>query len=128
MSGAMSGTGEGGGAPVKGGVPIGEFCAGLDAGYASLAAVVERRETGQGAQIDCSMLGSLIGVSALQTSEYFGTGQAPKPLGSAHPRNAPYQAFRAADRHFAIAAGNDKLWAEVCHALTVPHQIGRAPV
>jgi crotonobetainyl-CoA:carnitine CoA-transferase CaiB-like acyl-CoA transferase len=53
-------------------------------------------------------------MSALQTSEYFGTGRNPRKLGSAHPRNAPYQAYRARDGWFAIAAGNDKLWRQVC--------------
>ena len=38
-------------------------------------------------------------------------------MGSAHPRNAPYQAFEAADAYFAIAAGNDKLWQEVASAV-----------
>jgi crotonobetainyl-CoA:carnitine CoA-transferase CaiB-like acyl-CoA transferase len=74
-------------------------------------------QTGQGAHIDCSMLGSLLGVSALQTSEFFGNQIPPVRLGSAHPRNAPYQAFEAADTHFVIAAGNDKLWHEVCAAV-----------
>src|SRR5258706_255127 len=64
--------------------------------------------------IDVPMLATTLAIAALQTSEYFGTGQDPKPLGSAHPRNAPYQAFRARDRFFVIAAGNDKLWATVC--------------
>jgi crotonobetainyl-CoA:carnitine CoA-transferase CaiB-like acyl-CoA transferase len=56
----------------------------------------------------------------LQTSEYFGTGKAPEALGSAHPRNAPYQAFMASDEHFIIAAGNDRLWGEVCEAVGLP--------
>lgn len=72
---------------------------------------------GKGAYIDCSMLGALLGVSALQTSEYFGTGSPGKRLGSAHPRNAPYQAFQASDAYFIIAAGNDILWREVCYAV-----------
>ena len=38
-------------------------------------------------------------------------------MGSAHPRNAPYQAFEAADSYFVIAAGNDKLWQEVASAV-----------
>jgi crotonobetainyl-CoA:carnitine CoA-transferase CaiB-like acyl-CoA transferase len=59
----------------------------------------------------------MIGISALQTSEYFGTGRTPRRLGSAHPRNAPYQAFRASDSYFVIAAGNDRLWREVCAAV-----------
>ncbi len=45
---------------------------------------------GEGAHIDASMLGCSLGMAALQTSEFFGTGRDPKKLGSAHPRNAPY--------------------------------------
>jgi crotonobetainyl-CoA:carnitine CoA-transferase CaiB-like acyl-CoA transferase len=120
ISGLMSVTGEADGSPVKCGVPVGDFCAGLYAAYTILAQLMRARETGEGAHIDCSMLGSLIGVAALQTSEYFGTGRAPQPLGSAHPRNAPYQAFRASDDWFVIAAGNDRMWASVCEAVGRP--------
>jgi succinate---hydroxymethylglutarate CoA-transferase len=120
MSGLMSVTGEPGQPPVKCGVPVGDFCAGLYAAYAITAALMQARETGRGAHIDCSMLGALIGVAALQTSEFFGTGKAPAAMGSAHPRNAPYQAFPASDVHFVIAAGNDRLWGEVCAAVGLP--------
>lgn len=120
MSGVMSVTGEEGRAPAKCGVPVGDFCAGLYAAYTILAALMRRRETGMGGYIDCSMLGSLIGIAALQTSEYFGTGKAPRRLGSAHPRNAPYRAFKASDDYFVIAAGNDKLWRSVCDSVGKP--------
>jgi crotonobetainyl-CoA:carnitine CoA-transferase CaiB-like acyl-CoA transferase len=123
MSGLMSVTGEDGAPPVKCGVPVGDFCAGLYAAYCIVAAVMESRQTGKGRFIDCSMLGSLLGVAALQTSEYFGTGKTPRRLGSAHPRNAPYQAFKASDKYFIIAAGNDKLWAEVAAACGVEHLV-----
>ena len=116
FSGLMSVTGEDGGDPIKCGVPVGDFCAGLYAAYTILARLLQARKTNQGAYIDCSMLGGLIGVSALQTSEFFGTGRAPKALGSAHPRNAPYQAYRGSDEYFIIAAGNDSLWTEVTAA------------
>ena len=116
FSGMMSVTGEQGSSPVKNGVPVGDFCAGLYAGYTILARLIQAKETGCGAHIDCSMLGSLMGVSALQTSEFFGTGKAPQAMGSAHPRNAPYQAFRGSDDYFIIAAGNDRLWVEVAAA------------
>jgi crotonobetainyl-CoA:carnitine CoA-transferase CaiB-like acyl-CoA transferase len=120
VSGLMSVTGEAGGSPAKCGVPVGDFCAGLYAAYTILAQLMRARETGEGGHIDCSMLGSLLGVAALQTSEYFGTGRAPQPLGSAHPRNAPYQAFQASDDWFVIAAGNDRMWASVCEAVDRP--------
>jgi len=118
-SGVMSVTGEEGGEPVKCGVPVGDFCAGLYAAYTLLAAVMQARNNGVGAHLDCSMLGAMIGISALQTSEYFGSGLAPKALGSAHPRNAPYQGFAARDGYFTVAAGNDKLWANLCKLLAM---------
>jgi crotonobetainyl-CoA:carnitine CoA-transferase CaiB-like acyl-CoA transferase len=120
ISGLMSVTGESDGPPVKCGVPVSDFSAGLYAAFSVLAAVMEVRRTGKGARIDCSMLGCTLGISALQVSEYWGTGVAPRRLGSAHPRNAPYQAFDGSDKTFVVAAGNDKLWAEVCEAVGLP--------
>jgi crotonobetainyl-CoA:carnitine CoA-transferase CaiB-like acyl-CoA transferase len=120
MSGIMSVTGEPGGAPVKCGVPLSDFCAGLYAAFA-IASVLRRVQAGgPGEHIDVSMLGASLGVAALQTSEYFGTGRDPAKLGSAHPRNAPYQAFRAKDGWFAMAAGNDGLWKSACAAIGRP--------
>ena len=120
MSGVMSVTGETGGPPVKCGVPIGDFGAGLYAAFCITAAILQTRQTGRGAFIDCSMLAGLLGIAALQTSEYFGTGNAPRRLGSAHPRAAPYQGYQASDAPFMIAAGNDKLWFDVCEAVGMP--------
>lgn len=120
MSGLMSATGEEGRPPVKCGVPVADFCAGLYAAYTITAALMQAHRTGEGAYIDCSMLGALIGVAALQTSEYFGTGTSGRRLGSAHPRNAPYQAYRASDDYFIIAAGNDALWRQVAEAVELP--------
>lgn len=124
MAGLMSVTGEADGAPVKSGVPVGDFCTGLYAAYTILAAVMRRRETGVGGHVDCSMIGSLLGVAALQTSEFFGTGNTPRRLGSAHPRAAPYRAFCGSDDYFVVAAGNDKLWRSVCDAVGRPDLVG----
>lgn len=116
ISGLMSVTGEEDGEAVKCGVPVADFAVGLYAAYTITAAVLNVEKGGEGTQIDCSMLGSVLGISALQTSEYFGNRQSPKRLGTAHPRNAPYQGFYGSDKPFVIAAGNNKLWKEVCEA------------
>lgn len=123
ISGLMSVTGEEEGPPVKCGVPVADFVAGLYAAYTIVAAVRQAERSGQGTYIDCSMLGSLLGISALQTSEYYGTGRAPRRLGTAHPRNAPYQGYMAKDRMFVLAAGNDKLWRSVCEVAGRPELI-----
>ena len=114
MAGIMSVTGEPDGAPTKCGVPLCDFVAALYGAFGISAALNERARTGKGRNIDVSMLGTALAVAALQTSEYFGTGKDPRKLGSAHPRNAPYQAFRAQYGHFGMAAGNNSLWHQVC--------------
>lgn len=120
MAGIMSVTGEPDGAPVKCGVPIADFTTGLYAGFAIAAALRDRFRTGQGAHIDASMFGCSLAVAALQTSEFFGRGTDPVKLGSAHPRNAPYQAFAAGDGYVAVAAGNNALFVSLCAALGRP--------
>ena len=119
-AGVMSVTGEPDGAPVKCGVPLSDFASGLYAAFAIAAALANVRAGAKGAHIDVPMFGCTLGIAALQTSEYFGNGRSPSKLGSAHPRNAPYQAFQAGDGFFAIAAGNHKLWLEVCRVVGLP--------
>ena len=118
-AGVMSVTGEPDGAPVKAGVPIADFASGLYAAYAIAALLARVRAGGPGGHIDVPMFGATLAIAALQTSEYFGTGRNPVKLGSAHPRNAPYQAYAASDGFFAIAAGNNRLWAAVCETVGV---------
>lgn len=120
MSGLMSVTGEPGGAPVKCGVPVADFSAGLYAAYAVVCALRNAEASGQGTHIDVPMLGATLGIAALQTSEYFGSGKDPVKLGSAHPRNAPYQAFKCRDGYFGMAAGNNALWQAVCDVVEQP--------
>ena len=119
-AGVMSVTGEPEGAPVKAGVPVSDFASGLYAAFSIVSMLNRVRSGGAGGHIDVSMFAATLAISALQTSEFFGTGINPRKLGSAHPRNAPYQAFAAADGWFAIAAGNDKLWQAVCSVVELP--------
>ena len=120
LAGIMSVTGEADGGPVKCGVPIADFSSGLYAAFSICAALRGVAEGGPGTHIDVSMLGATLGIAALQTSEYFGSGKDPQRMGSAHPRNAPYQAFQARDTYFGMAAGNDALWKSVCTAVERP--------
>ncbi len=117
MSGIMSVTGEPGRPPIKCGVPIADFAAGLYAAFGILAALRQAEATGQGTHLDVPMLGATLGIAALQTSEFFGSGRDPVRLGSAHPRNAPYRVFRSRDGFFGMAAGNNALWRSVCKVI-----------
>ncbi len=120
MSGVMSVTGEPGGRPAKCGIPIADFSAGLYAAYAVAASLFKVRAGEPGDYIDVSMLGGMLGIAHLQTSELFGTGRDPVALGSAHPMNAPYAGFKCRDGYFALAAGTNKLWEATCEALNRP--------
>ncbi|OWT56783.1 CaiB/BaiF CoA transferase family protein [Candidimonas nitroreducens] len=124
-AGVMSVTGEPDGAPVKCGVPVSDFTAGLYGAFSIAAMLARVRAGGLGGHIDVPMFSTTLAIAALQTSEYFGTGRNPRKLGSAHPRNAPYQAYRARDGWFAIAAGNNKLWASVCQVVGHPEWAGQ---
>ena len=120
MSGIMSVTGEPDGAPVKGGVPVADFTAGLYGAMSICAQLRAVAQTGKGVHIDVPMMGTSLAIAALQTSEYFGVGKDPVKLGSAHPRNAPYQAFKAKDDYLVMAAGTQALWETVCQILKSP--------
>jgi len=78
---------------------------------------VARSNGAAGDFIDVSMLGSMLGIANLQTSELFGTGRDPVRLGSAHPMNAPYAGFRCKDGDIALAAGTNKLWEAACEGI-----------
>lgn len=117
MSGIMSVTGAPESAPVKCGVPLSDFATGLYAAFGITNALLNVRSGAPGVHIDASMFGASLAIAALQTSEYFGSGQDPKRLGSAHPRNAPYQAFKSKDGYFGMAAGNNSLYRAACEAI-----------
>ncbi len=117
MSGLMSITGEEGRPPVKVGVPIGDLSAAMFGAYAILAALRVRDRDGIGQHIDVSLLESAMALEAWETSGYFATGEVPRPLGSAHRINSPYQAFRTADGYVTIGATTAANWHSFCIAL-----------
>ncbi len=119
MSGVISVTGEEG-APAKSGVPLSDLCAGLFAAYGILCALEHRERTGEGQLVDTSLLEAAMALTVWEATEYWVTGKAPKPLGSAHRLTSPYQALRAADGYFTAGANNDKLFEALCRAIARP--------
>ena len=117
MSGVMSVTGHPGGPPVKAGVPVADIGCSLFATYAVLAAYIGRRNTGLGQYIDASLFDAALAFSVWDTSEYWGTGKVPTPLGTANRMSAPYQAVRSKDGYFVMGATSQKLWRLLCDTL-----------
>jgi formyl-CoA transferase len=116
-SGLMSITGSEGGDPVKVGVPVCDLVCALYGALAATAALLVRRDTGEGQYIDVSLLESGVSLAVWEAGGFFATGQVPGPLGSAHQSSAPYQAFRAADSWLTIGATTDFNWNALCRSL-----------
>src|SRR5262245_64374937 len=115
MSGILSVTGDEG-APAKSGVPLSDLCAELFAAYGILCALEYRERTGLGQLVDTSLFEAAMALTAWESTEYWVTGQAPRPLGSAHRLTAPYQAIRASDGYVNVGDNNDKLFGGICRA------------
>src|ERR1700738_3894196 len=121
MSGLMSITGEGPGCPpVKLGAPVTDITAGILACVGTLAALHSRASGGQGQMVDTSLFEAGIVHTYWQSAICFATGQAPGPMGTAHPLNAPYQAFPVADGWITVGAANQGNWLRLLEALEAP--------
>jgi len=121
MSGLMSITGEGPGRPpVKIGAPVTDITAGILGAMGVLAAVVERHKTGRGQRVDTSLFEAGIVHTYWQSAIAFATGVSPGPMGSAHPLNAPYQAFETADGWITVGAANQGNWLRLLEVLEAP--------
>ena len=118
MSGLMSITGEGPGRPpVKVGAPVTDITAGILAAMGVLAAVIERQRTGRGQRVDTSLFEAGLVHTYWQSAIAFATGVSPGPMGSAHPLNAPYQAFETADGWITVGAANQGNWLRLLEVL-----------
>lgn len=121
MSGLMSITGEGPGRPpVKVGAPVSDITAGILAAMGVLSAVISRATTGQGQMVDTSLFEAGITHTYWQSAIAFATGVPPGPMGSAHPLNAPYQAFETADGWINVGAANQANWLRLLDVLGAP--------
>ena len=125
MSGIMSFTGESPyGAPVKCGAPLSDITAGILAAMGILAAYVHRLKTGQGQWVETSLFEAALVQTYWQSAIALATGVAPRAMGSAHPLNAPYQAFEASDGWIVVGGANQKNWLRMLEALNAPELAG----
>lgn len=121
MSGLMSITGEGPGRPpVKVAAPISDINAGILAAMGVSAAYANVLRTGQGQKVDTSLFEAAIVQTYWQSAIAFATGDKPEPLGSAHPLNAPYQAFKTRDGWINVGAANQSNWLRFLDVISAP--------
>ncbi len=120
MGGLMSVTGEQDGRPLKVGAALIDLVCGLLATVGIQAALAERAVSGSGRHVEVSLMDSALASLLNQGSGWVGAGALPARRGNRHPSIAPYETFAAADRPFAVAAGNDRLFARLCEAVGLP--------
>lgn len=128
MAGLMSITGERddlpGGGPQKAGVAVADLMTGLYSTIAIQAALIDRQRTGRGQHCDMALFDVQLATLANQNMNYLVSGRVPGRYGNAHANIVPYQVFRASDREFIIACGNDSQFVALCGAIGLPQLPG----
>jgi crotonobetainyl-CoA:carnitine CoA-transferase CaiB-like acyl-CoA transferase len=120
MGGFMAITGEAGGQPLRAGVAMADVTTGLYATISILAALRHAERTGEGQQIDISLLDTQIACLANQAMNWLVGGVDPGRLGNRHPTVVPYKTFDVADGTIIIAIGNDGQFRAFCTLMGVP--------
>lgn len=115
-SGAMALTGPAG-SPTKWGLPAADIAAGMFAATAIIAALYERRSTGQGRALDIAMQDCMVAMLTHQAARYLATGDVPPNDHNGHSTIAPYGLFPVSDGHVNICVGNDAQFSRLCDAL-----------
>ena len=105
------------GPPVKCGPPLSDITAGLLASMGILAAYSHRLKTGEGQWVETSLYEAALVQTYWQSTIALASNVAPRAMGSAHPLNAPYQAFEASDGWLVVGGANKKHWLLMLEAL-----------
>jgi crotonobetainyl-CoA:carnitine CoA-transferase CaiB-like acyl-CoA transferase len=113
MGGLMSVTGEPEGRPLKTGAAVVDLICGLLATIGIQAALV----AGGGRHVEASLMDSALAALINQGTAWVAGGVVPSRRGNRHPSIVPYETYEAADRPFAVATGNDRLFARLCAAI-----------
>jgi crotonobetainyl-CoA:carnitine CoA-transferase CaiB-like acyl-CoA transferase len=115
--GLVSMTGEPGGPGVRVGSSLIDMGTGMWAALGIAAALLERERTGTGSAVDTSLYETALGYIGYHLVGYLADGTVPTPQGTVFPMVAPYQVFPTNDGELMVAAGNDRLFAQLCEVL-----------
>lgn len=120
FSGIMSITGEEGQAPVRAGVSIVDFGAGMWAAMGILAALYRRQMKHCGATVNASLLETALAWMSVGIANYNADGEPGGRHGSGVAFIVPHRAFATADGFLIVSCANDPLFARLCAALDHP--------
>lgn len=119
-TGIMSVTGNGEGQPVRAGVSVLDFGAGVWMALGVVAALLERKNSGTGQRVDTSLFQAGVMLMAYHLLYRQFTGMNPQQQGSRHTAFAPYGAYQALDGTMMIGVSGDRAFGRLCTALGHP--------
>ncbi len=119
-SGMISVTGEPGTTGTRCGVSIADLTAGMYCAYGVMLALRHKEKTGEGQQVDISMLEGQLSLLCTAFANYFVDGKVPAPMGTAYAVVVPYQTFHTKTRDLALAIAGEKLWRKFCPTIGRP--------
>jgi len=119
-SGVMSITGHGDSGPAKPGASIADFSGGAHLTVAVLAALYQRKVTGEGQELHVALLDSMMSMLSNYSVAVIDGEEEIQPMGSGHPQLVPFQAFPTSDGHIVIATGTNRLFRDLCDVLQAP--------
>ena len=117
MGGLMSITGLPGQGPVRVGTAVADLAAGLFAALGILVALLERETSGEGQQVETSLLESQIFMLDFQAARWLIDGVVPRQAGNNHPTSIPTGVYPTNDGHINIATTGQPTWSRLCEAL-----------
>ncbi len=123
MSGLMSVTGTAGSGPTRVGIAICDLLGGIFSANGILLALEARHRDGRGQRVETSLLESIVSILTWSAGIYFETGVTPGPAGNNHPLSSPHGVFKASDRPFNIACGNEAMWKKFVRVIGSPELV-----
>ncbi|HSL49187.1 MAG TPA: CoA transferase [Candidatus Deferrimicrobiaceae bacterium] len=120
MSGLMALTGMPGDPPTRVGGSVSDVAASYMTFGMINAALVHRFRTGEGQQVDVSLVSASLGLLPDPVAIYFDTGERPKRAGNRNLNLSPAEAFQAKDGFVNVVLMNPDQWGRFCQALGDP--------
>jgi crotonobetainyl-CoA:carnitine CoA-transferase CaiB-like acyl-CoA transferase len=117
ITGLMSLTGEPGGRPLRTGVALCDYLGGLNAAYATLAALTHKHKTGEGQHVDVSLYESTIAIFGTALQDYLLMGNVRSRNGNRFGKITPSDTYACKDGWILITAANDGQWARLATVL-----------
>jgi CoA:oxalate CoA-transferase len=114
LSGIMSITGTPETAPLRVGYPVADTLGGLVGAFATCAALVRQKTTGEGAFLDVSMLECTLSALGWPVSNYLTANVEPAPMGNENMTAAPSGTFRTGDGLLNISANKQEQFVTLC--------------